>query len=477
MLFISDVLGFIPRWREADMNGITKATPSGKIRNTPPSTSCGKVQYSCDTTTAISRNSAPSTDAFQILSAWLRPSNDDARFWWHMIGSHLALLFQEAGYDIHSQYGSLLFLYHSVVGRMGPRPSSSGSPQFWKSFMTDDFTPIEYSWSWDTPKAPPKIRFSIEAIGPDAGTKIDPFNQAMTMELARHVNAVAPDVDWDLFNHFRKEFCSQELWESACVEGHNPQESHSSSMFMAFEMNKRDVAVKAYFVPVKAEQTGQSRLSVVSDSIRSLERPDFRLPAYHHISAFMTDHPDGSQLEIVGIAVDCVLPKTSRLKVYVRSPRTSFDSVCTVMSMGGKSSIFSPATLIDFKKLWQLTLGLDEDFASDENLHPKRHQTAGILYNFDIKAGNILPEPKVYIPVKHYAPNDLAVAKGLASYLSLMGRDRFMDGYMRALEGMCNHRSLDSQCGLQTYISCSVKKEQLVLTSYFSPEVYHDARW
>lgn len=154
------------------------------------------------------------------------------------------------------------------------------------------------------------------------------------MELVHHVDSIAPDVDWDMFNHFRKELCRQELDGTASVNDHDLGKSHSSSMFMAFEMNKREVAVKAYFIPVKAEQTGRSRLSVVSDSIRSLETPDLRLPSYGHICAFMTDHPEGSQLEIVGIAVDCVLPKISRLKLYVRSPQTSFDSVCTIMSMG-----------------------------------------------------------------------------------------------------------------------------------------------
>ena len=343
--------------------------------------------------------------------------------------------------------------------------------------MTDDFSPIEYSWSWDTRTGPPKIRFSIEAISPEAGTEADAFNQKMSMELVHQVNSIVPNIDWTLFDHFRENFCSQNTKGRLGCRIQDVEQSSASSIFLAFEMDKVDVAVKAYFIPVKAEQVGMSRRSVLTQSIRSLEGPGYSMPSYDRMLAFMTDHAAGSRVDIVGIAVDCVIPSKSRIKLYVRSPQTSFDSVCSMMSMGGKLNTFSKAALTDLRTLWQLTLCLDENFPTDSDLCSRNHQTAGVLYNFDIRAGNDWPQPKVYIPVRHYAPNDLAAAKGLASYLASKGLDRFVDGYMRTLEGVCSHRPLESQCGLQTYISCAVQKEQLVLTSYLSPEVYHDARW
>lgn len=72
--------------------------------------------------------------------------------------------------------------------------------------MTDDFSPIEYSWSWDTLKASPRVRFSVEAIGEDAGTVFDPFNQKMTDELIHQVGSTVTKVDWHLFNYFRSMF-------------------------------------------------------------------------------------------------------------------------------------------------------------------------------------------------------------------------------------------------------------------------------
>lgn len=411
-----------------------------------------------------------------MMSTWLKPSTDDARFWWHTLGGPLALLLHESGYDAHSQYESLMFMYCNIIDFFGPRPTVSGWPKSWKSFMTDDFSPIEYSWSWDPANASPRIRFSIEAIGPFAGTKKDPFNQEMTMKMIRHMGLTFPETDWSLFNYFRDGFCGGPRDDSS-AEQSNDQSSDSSSTFLGFDLCKTQIAVKAYFVPVKAKLTGRSKISVLSETIRGLEKPNFKLTAYDYLLDFMTNHPEGSHLDLVGIAVDCVVPSKSRFKIYVRSSQTSFDSVQAIMSMGGRLQPFPGGTLQDLRKLWQLVLGLDENFSSSSDLSSNTSQTAGILYNFDIKAGSPVPEPKVYIPVKHYSPNDRVAVTGLTSYLNMKGQGDFAGGYKRALEGISSHRGLDSESGLQPYVACAVKNEQLVLTSYISPEIYHRARW
>lgn len=416
------------------------------------------------------RQSTPSTKTFQVLSTWLNPSNDDTKFWWLTLGGPLALLLEEADYDVHTQYNSLLFVYFNVIGFLGPRPTEYGSPRSWKSFMTDDFTPIEYSWSWETPNSSPKIRFCIEAIGPAAGTEKDPFNQDMTIEMIRSMGLVT-DVDWTLFYHFRNSLCGQGM------QGSGNQSSYPYSTFMGFEFSKSQIDLKAYFFPVKAEQMGRSWLSVLSETIWGLERLGLKVTSFDHLLDFMINHTKGAHLKIIGVGIDCVIPRNSRLKLYVRSVETSFNSVQTVMSLGGKLQTFSEETLQDLRNLWQSTLDLDEHFASSSSLPPSTHQTAGILYYFDVKAGAPLPEPKLYIPAKHYAPNDETALTGLTSYLSMKSQDTFAERYRRALQGIGCYRDLKSAKGMQTYISCAVQKERLHVTSYISPEIYHRARW
>jgi Tryptophan dimethylallyltransferase len=79
-------------------------------------------------------------------------------------------------------------------------------------------------------------------------------------------------------------------------------------------------------------------------------------------------------------------------------------------------------------ELWILVLQQESEAGIEATLPFKDHQTAGILYNFDIKLGSNLPIPKIYMPVKHYSTSDFASAQGLASFLRNAERDDFMGG-------------------------------------------------
>lgn len=341
--------------------------------------------------------------------------------------------------------------------------------------MTDDFSPLEYSWNWDTPKTSPKIRYSFELIGPTAGRRRDSFNQEMIPGFVSTLASVFPDIDWQWFNALSEAFCDTSSMKSPKRLADTA--SSSSSVFFAFELGRK-IAMKAYFVPVKAEQVGCSRLQVLSEAVESLKGDQFEFPAYSYFINFVETTPEGSELETIGAAIDCIDPKLSRLKLYMRSPRTSFGSVCTIMSMNEEVTSFNMTAREELFYLWCLVLGLDESFSRTEELPRTEHLTAGVLYNFDIKQGNAKPDTKIYIPVRHYGKNDLAIAEGLGTYLRKKGRDRFVGNYMRALEGICAHRPLEGDCGLHTYISCAIAKDgSLSLTSYFSAEIYHVSRW
>lgn len=340
--------------------------------------------------------------------------------------------------------------------------------------MTDDFSPLEYSWNWDSPTAPPKIRYSIEAIGPLAGNESDPFNQASAIDLCGELDTICPKIDWKLFKMFQGAFCetSQPRRDDrSSIKDY----SSSSSIFLAFELGAA-IATKAYFVPVKAEQRGVSRLSVLTEAIQSLKNQYGGFDAYEKFLEFTTT-AQGSKFEIIGVAIDCVTPEKSRLKVYVRSPETSFHSVCEVLSLGGRLNAMSTKHHEETKELWWRTLGLSESFSESDELEHKSLQTAGVLYNFDIKAGDDLPQPKLYVPLKQYAQNDLDAAQGLGEFLKRRGKDRFVGNYISALKRSCLHRELKDGLGFQTYIGVGFQKDgSLALCSYWNGEVYHPNR-
>ena len=191
---------------------------------------------------------------------------------------------------------------------------------------------------------------------------------------------------------------------------------YPSSVSIGLEFRRGGIEIKGYFIPVKASGGRPSQ------GIKDLKQENLKFPVLNKLMNFMTKDSEGSLLRIIAVAIDCVKPKRSRLKVYVRSPHTSFHSISHIMTMANTScGLQIENALKEVQELWHLTLGLDEHFPSAQELPNKEHQTSGVYYYFDIKAGNTAADPKLYIPVRHYARNGLAIAQGLGTFLSRKG--------------------------------------------------------
>ncbi|KAB8205111.1 tryptophan dimethylallyltransferase-domain-containing protein [Aspergillus parasiticus] len=396
----------------------------------------------------------------------------DSQFWENAVGTALKTLMGGAEYEAATLQEHLRFVSQSVAPALGARPIQGQAPR-WKSFMTDDYSPLEYSWSWDGER--PTIRYSFEPIGPLAGTEWDPYNHQAPVAYVDHLRRHLPAADWQWFTHFARAFYQDTPAKVAAGNyGSSP-----SSVFIGFDLGRDGRQMcKMYLVPVKAEQTDQSRLPVLDDAVRTL--PQFSdLSAYPPLQGFLRHQEEiGTPAHIIGVAVDCVDPSASKLKIYFRSSLTSFASVKNTLTAGGRVSSWDDTALEQLQELWSLVLGLPADFPCSQELPSKSHETSGVLYNFDIKLGNQQPETKVYIPVRHYGQSDHAIAVGLVEFLQRRGgHSPYHDRFLKALEQYASFRSLDQGCGVQTYIACAFKRGQLSLTSYLSAEIYHPGRW
>lgn len=389
-------------------------------------------------------------------------------------------MLHQAGYDQHVQYDSLIFYYYSIVPRMGSRPTTDGKPQSFKSYTTDDFSPIEYSWSWEGLNKRPKIRFAIEAIGPESGLPADPFNKNMSMDLINHLHSASPGVDLQLFHHF---------WDTLLVKTNDAEArkkintaaepgSHRSSLFIACELGGPEMLVKVYFMPMlRALQAGQSRIETFKQSMHQLNHTITPFPALQPLFSYLATSPLGKQLELEMISVDCISPSASRIKVYLRSQQTSFDAIRSILSLDGLLPIPN-TSWTDLQAIYHLLFGLETSFPSTQDLSPCTHSTAGMFYCFFARTTDKLPTTKLSLPVKHYGKNDRSVALGLATFLGERGRGEWAGNYLNMMEGMSAHRRLGEGLGLQTYISCQLEKEGgLGITSYLGPEIYHPKRW
>ncbi|EMD58956.1 hypothetical protein COCSADRAFT_41511, partial [Bipolaris sorokiniana ND90Pr] len=412
------------------------------------------------------------------LNESLTVFDEDARFWWETTGPILARMMELIGYDQDTQHKHLLFYYMYILPALGRRPSPEGHPNGWESFMTDDCSPLELSWEWGMSAGESRVRFSIEPIGKHAGNSADPLNEKMVFQLIDTLRpAFHSSLDLTIFDAFSEALTTTHKKLDTKHISVNGRSQH----FVAFDLDVGTPSLKAYFIPgLKAVETDTPVPELVVQAIDSCKAHlgsifmnNFRR-FNSDLTTFSKTSPSRPQIEIVSI--DCVVPVKSRVKIYVRHRETSFDSVCRMLSLGASKPL-DPASLASLRELWSLVLGLPEYFPSDQELPNVPHRTSGILYYFEIKPTSYDIVPKVYIPVRHYAKNDLSIAQGLATYFERRGHSATAGKYVQALSDIFSHRSLDSELGLHTYITCSFKKTGLSVTSYFNPEIYHPNRY
>ena len=299
--------------------------------------------------------------------------------------------------------------------------------------MTDDGTPVELSWDWGWKVSAPSVRYSVEPIGRYAGTLADPRNEYAGISLMQKLQRLLPETNLEWFDYFAGEFLVFEPPTSS----QTGSEEHESRFFTAYDTNESNVAVKAYFLPAfKAAQEGQTKLQAISNAIVGM--PNYKASEYasfHMLREYMEDAPQQHSLEAEIFAIDCMDPLDSRLKVYVRSRSTSFETIKATMSLGGKLGDARMAEgLSELQELMRLVLGLgDDQYAPHLQLPETEHRTGGILYYFEIRPGKKTLVPKIYIPVRHYAKNDYAVLDGLDQYLTARNQGKAGKDFRQAM--------------------------------------------
>ncbi|OCK77494.1 aromatic prenyltransferase [Lepidopterella palustris CBS 459.81] len=399
---------------------------------------------------------------------------EEAGPWWQLVGPHLATLTHEAKYSVERQLEVLMFLQSHVLPRLGDAPSPDAFAH-WKSLLTNDGSPLEYSWKWNSKDGNPEIRYCIEAIGSQAGKSEDPVNYFETEKLLLQLAPVLPGLDLTWFEHFTKAF---DMHRETNTNG--KPEGPRTSMFIAFEHLDDRVVVKTYFLPSEDGRGSPPTFATFANAARTLSS---NTKALEEVLKYVSSDPHGSTLIPDMLAIDCIEPSKSRLKLYVGSTHTSFESIISVMTLGGK--IKNVENGIDqLRELFGLVLGLKKDFSwsddtlvqdpFDANLAHPFDLYRNMTYYFDIAPGSALPDVKFYIPVIRYAKSDNDVAAGLARFLRLHGRGQFVDGFLTSLEKIRERHAAHSGHRIQTFIAAAFQKDgSLALTSYMNPGIYH----
>lgn len=407
-----------------------------------------------------------------------RDLDPDALFWWNSTAGVLGKLISFGGYTYTQQRLALDFYQQFIVKSLGPCPSPDGQASRWRSFMADDFTPIEFSWTWGNSEGAidRRVRFSIEAISDEAGTSTDPWNSKATFALINRLMSIIPGIDLERFFWLWDKFIPPERANDHHFRTRS--EKSLSCMFLAFELGNGMPIVKAYMLPsAKMAETGKSSFSVIFEALRGLSSYEQNWCSLQVMVDRLEIERKSLKLEPFMIATDCIASDQSRVKVYARTTNTSFSTVEEIMSIFEDKNRMRNG-LDELRKLWQLVFSLTDDADDRSELPHKNHQTSGILYYFEARPGSSKITTKVYLPVRHYGRDDLSIATGLQTLFKERRRSqgRVFKNYLEALHQICHYRRLESATGLQTYISCKIENGSLDITSYLSPEIYHKDR-
>lgn len=370
-------------------------------------------------TPIVVKPSHPSSTAFRKVSLAHIGDADQldyhALYWWRASGHSLAVLLEKAGYSSSSQC-QLLEIIWSITPFLGAEHVPGRQAQ-WKSFMTDDHTPIELSWDWRTGNEPPKIRFSIEPVGVDSGTHSDPHNHEAASKFRETVLQSLSPASMAWLDHFRTKLTCQNTAGIDQVEGHR------STEFYAFDLNgDGSIMTKAYFFPgYKAKAMRCSNLEIITNTIT--QGPDCTAEKLQALRIFRDYVQDASSppLEMDMLAIDLVEPANSRFKVYFRVRDTSFASVKETMTLGSRiRGSVSDQTWVELRRLYHSVLGrhtgVNAPPADSKQLPPSCHRTAGILYNVEFSYDSKSPKVKVYLPVRHYARSEEAVMSAIGAH-------------------------------------------------------------
>ena len=422
-------------------------------------------------------------ESWDMASMWLGEKQDDIQDWWDFCGPQLVTLAHEAGYSPMAQIELLLFFRSIVSPKLGrfPHPCRLNACAQTRSILTYDGSPIEYSWKWNVSASDrPQIRLCVDPAGHSscASETVTGKLRATDGILAQLAQRL-PYLDREWYYYFLDSLHigrweNGPLHDNACLrQGRTPR------LPVAFEFTPKGIFAKVYFT-VPAAPDSMSSFNTIADAVRPICGKD--TAALDECMAYFASDPVGTTFQPHVLAIDCVSPPKSRIKLYVVTPLTTFTSVISVITLGGRIPV--PQSSIDeMWALFRMVLSLDDNFSRDEELpvqnpfQPSRAHREdyynGLVYYFSLATRAQLPEVKLDIPVIRYGRSDENIAHGLQQFMISRQRGQYVDGFQRVMETLSQKHQPGNGHRMQTYISCSVEKDgSLSLTSYLNPGVY-----
>ncbi|KAG5977056.1 hypothetical protein E4U55_007076 [Claviceps digitariae] len=442
-----------------------------------------------------------------------------ADYWWLTAGKDLAHMMQESNYpdDVARQF--LSYFRQNICPQLG----DAVTPASKKSGLGWDGSPFEYSLEIKSTGSTQTVRVGVDLANlkaPAAGHAApDEASEGVlsTSNTRKVVDALVgktANFDDSWYHSLLKFFDQSQQTKERQLEL-AAQVGHQTPVVIGFDIHPTAAAspssstsattdgdttttttttlpamAKVYFTPCHtAAELGQTRWKTICQAIHQLPDISSKYPALLNslkmLDDFLDTKPALWQEGARYVATDFVSTDQSRLKVYLRYPGNSFDEIWDCFTLGGRI----PAREEDkamFQDLMTLTgagTGADADASSNpvnSDLDYTNFRRKMTCMYFSLSAKNPTPASKLGIYPANFAPNDLAIARGLDTWLAKYKWPVPGRSFEEQLKRIFTHRSLDQKTGLFTFISIGRKedptKKDLSMQLYLAPELYASPR-
>ncbi|KAF9892027.1 hypothetical protein FE257_002991 [Aspergillus nanangensis] len=329
---------------------------------------------------------------WQVLSLLLPFQSPEQKLWWDKVGSLIEIYLNCSGYSVDAQYRYLLMFHSIILPVLGPFPDPTRTNSPWPYFMNNG-DPCDLSINYQGSSAP-CVRLGIEPIGPMAGTSQDPMNEYAARRLLEDLSRIQPDMDFQLFDHFRDALVLSNHKARLCWDGVQ-EHGIKAQGHIALDLHEHSLKVKAYCVPLLRSLTsGVPYVRMMIDSIKAIWKDHHPLtPGLSKVDEYLaaTKHllVDARSC----FSFDCEDLKHSRYKIYVGANVTSLKEAYGFWTLGGRLK----GEAID--RGFQLMETIWKTMYARSLPNGKPREYIPFIWNWELSPTDSDPIPKAYFQV------------------------------------------------------------------------------
>ncbi|GFF74963.1 dimethylallyl tryptophan synthase, putative [Aspergillus udagawae] len=411
-----------------------------------------------------SQASIPKDMAYHTLSKALLFPDIDQYQHWHHVAPMLAKFLVDGKYSIHQQYEYLCLFAQVIVPVLGPYPTPGRD--VYRCTLGGNMT-VELSQNFQRSESTARIAF--EPVRYQASVGHDQFNRTSVngffSQLQLLVKGVNIELHHSLSEHLTLTAKDERSLSEEQLTKYLTNFQVKTQYVVALDLRKTGIVVKEYFFPgIKCAATGQTGSSACFGAIRAVDKEGHLDSSCRLIEA----HFQQSKIDAAFLCCDLVDPAHTRFKVYIADPLVTLARAEEHWTLGGRLTDENTAIGLDIiRELWT-DLGIIEGTISPSGILDKPFLP--IMLNYEMKAGRVLPTPKLYMPLTGIP--ETKIAHTLTAFFRRYDMPEQAEVFMDNLQAYYPGKDLEEATRYQAWLSFAYTKERGPYLSiyYFWPE-------